>query len=56
VTNWNRIAVIVLVALFFGVLIGYRANLPFAWQRAIVAALAFGALGWLLSYVMARRR
>jgi hypothetical protein len=45
-----------LAAVTIGVLMGYRADLPFAWSRALVAALAFAVLGGLLSYVRARRK
>ncbi len=56
VTNLKTVGVIVLVAVVLGALMGYRAGLPFAWQRAVIAALAFGVLGWLISYLLARRR
>lgn len=46
---------IILAAVVFGALMGIRAGMPFGWQRAIIAALAFGLLGWLISYLIARR-
>jgi hypothetical protein len=52
----KNIFFILLAAVTIGVLMGYRADLPFAWSRALVAALAFAVLGGLLSYVRARRR
>lgn len=54
--NSKTIVVITLVAVVIGALMGYRAGLPFGWSRALIAALAFGVLGWLLSYVIARRK
>jgi hypothetical protein len=54
--NWKTIVLIVLVALAFGALMGYRASMPFGWTRALIAALAFILLGWLVSYLSARRR
>jgi hypothetical protein len=54
--NWRTIVLIVLVAVVFGALMGYRASMPFGWMRAVIAALAFILLGWLVSYLSARRR
>jgi hypothetical protein len=54
--NLRNIVLIVLVAVLFGALMGYRANLPFGWMRAVIAALAFILLGWLVSYLSAKRR
>jgi hypothetical protein len=54
--DWKTIIVIALVAVVFGALMGYRAGVPFGWQRAVISALAFGVLGWLLSYIFARRK
>jgi hypothetical protein len=54
--NARALIVFVIVIVVIGVLMGFRANAPFAWQRAIIAAVAFGFLGWLVSFVMARRR
>jgi len=51
----RKIFLIVLVAVIFGILMGYRTGLPFGWQRALIAAIAFGVLGWLLVYLGARR-
>ena len=54
--NLKNIVLIVLVAVVFGVLMGYRASMPFGWTRAVIAALAFILLGWLVSYLSAKRR
>jgi uncharacterized membrane protein len=55
-TNVKKIILIVVVAVVFGVVMGFRAGLPYAWQRAVLAALAFGILGWLLVYLSSRRK
>lgn len=54
--NLYKIILIIVLAVVFGALMGYRASLPFVWQRAIIAAVAGGVLGWLLSYLIARRK
>jgi hypothetical protein len=51
----NRV-LIILVAVVFGTLMAYGAGTPLVWQRAIAAALAFGALGWFIHYSVARRK
>lgn len=50
----KNITLIVLAVLVFGLLIGFRAGLVFGWQRALIAAVAVGGLGWLLSLRMSR--
>jgi hypothetical protein len=52
----KNIVLIILAAVIFGVLMGYRASLPFGWSRAVIAALAFILLGWLISYLNVKRR
>ena len=54
--NLKNIVLIILVAVVFGALMGYRASMPFGWSRAVIAALAFVLLGWLLIYLSAKRR
>jgi hypothetical protein len=54
--NLKTIVLIVLVAVVIGALMGYRASMPFGWTRAVIAALAFILLGWLVSYLTAKRR
>jgi hypothetical protein len=54
--NTRALIVFILVAGVIGVLMGIRANAPFDWQRALIAGVAFAFLGWLVSYVLARRR
>jgi hypothetical protein len=54
--NVKNIILIILVAVVFGTLMGYRADMQFGWQSAVIAALAFGVLGLLISYFSARRR
>jgi hypothetical protein len=54
--SWKTIGLIILVALVFGALMGYRSSLPFAWQRAVFAGLAFVVLGWLFVYLKAARK
>jgi len=56
VLSVKNIVVIILVAVAFGTLMAYGAGTPIAWQRAIAAALAFGALGWFIHYSVARRK
>ncbi len=40
--NLRIILLIIIIAVVFGALMGYRASLPFVWQRALIAALASG--------------
>ena len=54
--DWKAIFVIALVAVVFGALMGYQAGMPFGWQRAVISALAFGVLGWLLGHIFTRRK
>jgi hypothetical protein len=53
--SW-KIILIVSIAVIFSLLMGYRSNSPFVWSRALIAAIAFGFLGWLISYLSARRK
>jgi hypothetical protein len=43
--NLNRIILIIVAAVVFGALMGIRGAMPFGWQRAIIAAVAFGGRG-----------
>ena len=54
--NVKNIILIILVAVVFGTLMGYRADMQFGWQSAVIAALAFGVLGLLISYFSAWRK
>jgi hypothetical protein len=56
VINVKNIILIILVAVVFGTLMGYRAGMQFGWQSAVIAALAFGILGLLISYFGAKRK
>jgi len=47
---------IIVAAVIFGALMGIRGEMPFGWQRAIIAAGAFAVLGWLVSILTARRK
>jgi ABC-type antimicrobial peptide transport system permease subunit len=52
----KKIIFIILAAVVFGGMMGYRAGLSFGWQRALIAALAFIILGLLVSYLVSRRK
>ncbi len=52
----RTIVSIILLAVAFGALMGYRNDFPFGWERALLATLAFSVLGLLISYIIARRK
>ena len=52
----KKILVIIVIALIVGALMGFRAGQHFWWSRALIAGLAFGILGWLVTFIRARRR
>ena len=54
--NLKTISVIIVVAVVFGALMSYRVGMQSTWGRALIAALAFGVLGVLLSSLVARRK
>jgi hypothetical protein len=54
--NGKTMLLIFVLALVSGLLLGYRTGIPSGWQRALVAAVAFALLGWLMSTLSARRR
>jgi hypothetical protein len=54
--NVKNIILVILVAVVFGTLMGYRAGIQFGWQSAVIAALAFGVLGLLINYFSSRRK
>jgi hypothetical protein len=53
--NAKRIIVIVLATVVFGTLMSLRASVQLGWQSAIIAALAFAALGILIRFLRTKR-
>jgi hypothetical protein len=55
-TNTRLIVLIILAAIVFGVLMGFRAGLTFGSQRAACCRAGIRGLGLLVSFISARRK